>query len=1139
MAKTVTAAVDSVGAVLRFWRDVEIFNIPQAPKPKDSNERLCIRHLSAGAPLPWIGGHRGTLVQPSEDEDWVHAVYLGVAKSREWAEVVLRVVGPRERLQEDDLQRISGYGWLAAFVVTSDGFAVGDSLVPAGFSLAVGRLRQGRNLDGLSASIEAAAEAFKSRRRAAKDGESGPSEAEQLGRQPLGWREIEDELNEALRPFGDLINGMQFGVVVKSSLRKCRRANDGGDDDDEGKVEVDVEFLNSFYLDDLDRLIARADEGCQFGAALRRYLGPGTDPAERLDTLQRHDAMTACLSPAQMPFGRWPASKKHHLMLAQQAAVGEICGQLQDAEGLVAVNGPPGTGKTTLLCDVIAHVVVERATKLAALQKPWDAFGPKVAVGGMNVFPLKSGIVQGSGIVVASNNDAAVKNLTQELPALAKIAASEHPDASYFRQVAQRVFDSARIKKPAWGLIAGALGSKSNRRTFANALFDPFGAPKVLEPGKPCDIKAFIRERDGSNSVEAWQEAKSEFLLLLGDVERHREQCAACHRALLEVRRAQSDVDERQAELGRLEVRCTEVLAECDVAIERAQEDLTSAQDAMDDAKTREQMARLDAEIASDHLAAAEENGPPRVWDRWLFAMGFSTSRMKRWSEATRQARARRAECAESWRSAIQATKAASERADRAGQRVHERERERRAEESTWRRAIDSTQERLAQATLNVLLLRERIAALRDMGVIIPDAQLFAESPATWHLASAWVTPSFDELRAKLFLAGLRLHEATLLACDRKTLANMSAVHAMLVDDLPEPIAQADRTVLWDLLFFTVPVVSSTLASFSRLFGKLEQEDLGWLLIDEAGQATPQSVAGAMWRSRRTVLVGDPLQVEPVMTVPGAVVGRLRELHGVDIAWSPAQTSAQKLADRTMTLGAYIGGTGDAGAGEWTGLPLRAHRRCIDPMFGVANDIAYDGQMVQANATPDVIDCELGDSAWIDVRGQAATGPVVDDEMQVLRELLERLKYRWPKHGERRQPSTVFLISPFRKVEQACDDVVRGLDLFRKNQPVFCGTVHRFQGREAEVVFIVLGSAPGDAGDGSRSWASKKPNILNVALTRAKLRVYVIGNAQEWGRCRGFQALLRAFADRGRVLDARELLAGNSDFDRAGLQLPP
>ncbi|WP_237573915.1 MULTISPECIES: AAA domain-containing protein [Mycetohabitans] len=125
----------------------------------------------------------------------------------------------------------------------------------------------------------------------------------------------------------------------------------------------------------------------------------------------------------------------------------------------------------------------------------------------------------------------------------------------------------------------------------------------------------------------------------------------------------------------------------------------------------------------------------------------------------------------------------------------------------------------------------------------------------------------------------------------------------MLTNTLQDKLLANQRPLLWDVLLFVVPVVSTTLASFDCLFIGMGQDSLGWLLIDEAGQATPQSAAGAIGRSRRAVIVGDPLQVEPIFTVPLHVTEALRHRHQVDPAWSPADESVQTLADRITPFG--------------------------------------------------------------------------------------------------------------------------------------------------------------------------------------------------------------------------------------------
>ncbi|MER5933933.1 AAA domain-containing protein [Streptomyces sp. NPDC002054] len=124
-------------------------------------------------------------------------------------------------------------------------------------------------------------------------------------------------------------------------------------------------------------------------------------------------------------------------------------------------------------------------------------------------------------------------------------------------------------------------------------------------------------------------------------------------------------------------------------------------------------------------------------------------------------------------------------------------------------------------------------------------------------------------------------------------------------------------------------------------------------------------------------------------------------------------------------------------------------------------------------------------SSWVNVVSTEADGHWIPEEGRALRRILERLR----DEGDVDLGRDVFVISPFRQVVagamRACRDLVPADRV---------GTVHTTQGKEADVVILVLGTDPRRAG--ARAWAASRPNLLNVAVSRAKRRLFVIGNSE-------------------------------------------
>ena len=990
--------------------------------------------------------------KPRRSRPW-YLVILGALPAWE-AFIQLDTAFADEADEDETNRRTQGQVIAACAVLDEWGVLVPDTLAIASFAWGLGHMMSGGSASELAG--------WGDHEQNLKERFSSILTPMDAGGTPrsLTWRDLRAVSRELAKELGV---PPELWLVTPCAIRMAR------------ENPPRAEILSSFLLPDFGRVLRDTD---QLPDAAAAYLGL-RPPARPWDALTDRVQLSALLRPALFPLGRWPGPGLHPLTLLQQAAVNAIVRDL-DRTGIAAVNGPPGSGKTTLLRDIVAHVMVSRAEQLAALDDP---------NGGLSGLDLMD-----FAVVVASSNNAAVENVTLELPTRGKALDRSlwHDESlAYFAHTADAVLGispAAPDEDHAWGLMAARLGKAENRRAF---------------------FKQFWWDADwGLNdwlNLVAWPDAQQNRSKKLGKLAQLNPPPRSPE-ALAQWRRARDGFRQALAACRRLRdglttlyeagSRLREVEAQMPAAEERlqvAERNLASAARAVAMAQADHEAHRRQQATEADKLAALSSVAPFRL------AKLFHTQAWQA-HEA-------------SIRGQVERLDAAQDAAAAATTRLAEASAEEQRHAAEQRDALSARDALRADAAQLALLLEqgqsETDGALPGPGFwALPDAELQRAAP--------WNGGAFRAARDQLFIAAIRLHRAFITAAARtiKPALNTIAWAAQGGPGAPKPTSTD-----WGVFFLLVPVVSTTFASIGRMFQGVGAGEIGWLLVDEAGQATPQAAVGAIWRARRAVVIGDPLQIEPVVATPPRTTRLIFAGNGADPArWAAPAQSVQTLADRVSPIQGRFrivdGGTGQPE--RVTGIPLLVHRRCEQPMFALANRIAYDGRMVFA--TPDgasPIRDLLGPAAWIDVDAPS-TDKWVEAEGRLIAAVLVKLCRALP------QPPDVYVISPFRMPASRLRAMLLGTQgvlpgWSRTDRRDWIehrvGTVHTFQGKEAEAVILMLGAGRG-AKAGSRTWAGATPNLLNVAATRAKRVLYVVGNRTEW-------QLAGVFAVAAEVLEPR------------------
>ncbi len=271
------------------------------------------------------------------------------------------------------------------------------------------------------------------------------------------------------------------------------------------------------------------------------------------------------------------------------------------------------------------------------------------------------------------------------------------------------------------------------------------------------------------------------------------------------------------------------------------------------------------------------------------------------------------------------------------------------------------------------------------------------------------------------------------------------------------------------------------------------------LIVDEAGQVSPEIAAGAFSLAKKSVVVGDVYQIEPVWIVNRALdkalavsSGAIQSLDEFDVleqtGLNSSCSSVMKVAAKCCKYEKF----------DEKGLFLSEHRRCYDEIIDYCNRLVYK-ENLQPMRGKGKEDEKLAIKHWpqmgfkqIDTEYSSRKGSSRANRLEAeqiaewLKNNYKLISNAYPKEAKE---NLIGIITPF-KAQVECIKSELKKQMPTNHSKISVGTVHTFQGAERRI--IILSTVYGNQ-DGCFFIDANK-SLMNVAVSRAKDSFFVFGD---------------------------------------------
>lgn len=282
--------------------------------------------------------------------------------------------------------------------------------------------------------------------------------------------------------------------------------------------------------------------------------------------------------------------------------------------------------------------------------------------------------------------------------------------------------------------------------------------------------------------------------------------------------------------------------------------------------------------------------------------------------------------------------------------------------------------------------------------------------------------------------------------------------------------------------FFNIFNIVSVTSLSAKASLPLSNELFDMVVIDEASQCDIASAIPLILRAKQLVVIGDPLQLKHITS--------LNKYEEEIIKEKLLLSSSTYLKYKEKSLWDYSEAFVTNAKNNNKIVNIDRHYRCHPNIIGYSNEAFYKPKLgvdLKVCTKNEDFSIQPNGIIWIDVKGSQTADNVNINDAEVEKSI-EVATYLAKENPN----ISIGIVTPFTLQAKTIHSKIPS----ELNGRIVADTVHKFQGDEKDVMIyslVVTNNSP----DSKIYWIDNiVPESVNVAITRAKNTIYIVGNKE-------------------------------------------